>query len=419
MAFFFEKINFFKFHLFLVSLFIKEFSNKKKLDSYQKQSKKIITILVLDVDRFRGDIEIFSKDKNLRFLTISWSLLKYMLSCYIEEPTTSEKKLNNLGTGFRSKFRMSKPGSKIYKGRTEYRNFLANFLPLLFNKFRINVIMNSDFRYRREADICLVASKLGLSHICYYREALYISPAQYNSAVLRHKEYGYFTGKYIAVQNKVTKKMFLESGIATSHQIKIRGCPRMDNYIKKCPIIKKLNLKIKTKINRFLFLLILKGSSQTKSLYNVDFFKHCKKVISLICEFCKKHKDIRFVIKFKDAHLSQLEELKVLVKSINNGQIPEKIIFETDRMSAQKVILNSDVVVAMQSTIAIEAAISGLPVIMPHFNNLLKLKGMGEVLMYRKNHDLFDVPKNYSEFTKLLSYRLKNNYIENKITKKG
>ena len=228
------------------------------MDSYQKQSKKIITILVLDVDRFRGDIEIFSKDKNLRFLTISWSLLKYMLSCYIEEPTTSEKKLNNLGTGFRSKFRMSKPGSKIYKGRTEYRNFLANFLPLLFNKFRINVIMNSDFRYRREADICLVASKLGLSHICYYREALYISPAQYNSAVLRHKEYGYFTGKYIAVQNKVTKKMFLESGIATSHQIKIRGCPRMDNYIKKCPIIKKLNLKIKTKINRFLFLLILK-----------------------------------------------------------------------------------------------------------------------------------------------------------------
>ena len=108
-----------------------------------------------------------------------------------------------------------------------------------------------------------------------------------------------------------------------------------------------------------------------------------------------------------------------MVKSINNGQIPEKIIFETDRMSAQKVILNSDVVVAMQSTIAIEAAISGLPVIMPHFNNLLKLKGMGEVLMYRKNHDLFDVPKNYSEFTKLLSYRLKNNYIENKITKKG
>ena len=74
---------------------------------------------------------------------------------------------------------------------------------------------------------------------------------------------------------------------------------------------KELNLKIKTKINRFLFLLILKCFVLRRKVFiMLIFFKHCKKVISLICEFCKKHKDIRFVIKFKDAHLSQLEGTK-------------------------------------------------------------------------------------------------------------
>ena len=65
-----------------------------------------------------------------------------MLAFYVKEPTIFEKN-NDLGSGFRSKFRMAKTGSKIYDGRLSYQNILRKIIPKLYTKFGIMIIINT------------------------------------------------------------------------------------------------------------------------------------------------------------------------------------------------------------------------------------------------------------------------------------
>ena len=401
---------------FFISFFIKEFISNKR-DLFIKESSlsnNVTTVLILDINRFRGDVELLSKDNNIRFLTISWSILGCLLACFVKEPGKKEKENDDLSSGFRSTFRMSPKGSEIYVGREKYRKFLYQFLPILFKRLGVDLVMNSDHRYRREADICQTSSELGYHHICYYREALYTTPGNYHLAVLRHKEYGKFYGNMIAVQNKITKQMFVESNMTSPDKITIRGCPRMDDYIN---LIKKKN-KFNTNIIKQISFFSCPRGAQTMDVKTIDFFENSKQIIYEIGKYCKINNNLKFIIKMKDMHMSQLPTFKKIISEIFSDKIPNNIIFETGRMAAQKIILSSDIVISMQSTIALEASISGIPVILPHVRMIREVEGADQVLMYQEHRDLFDVPEDYSDLLNIIKYRLKNPTIEKSVMKK-
>jgi hypothetical protein len=76
-------------------------------------------------------------------------------------------------------------------------------------------------------------------------------------------------------------------------------------------------------------------------------------------------------------------------------------------------ILNSDVVIALQTSAALEAAIAGKPVIFPLFYNYKETKNFND-FSYRNQIDLFDVAESAEEMEALIIKTLENPRIDNK-----
>ena len=145
------------------------------------------TVLVLDWERFRGDLDVFSRAEDIRILCMSWSLLRHLLASFVHEPTLREKAAYPPGSSKRLAFAMAEPGSRTARERECYRSFLQRFLPCFLERLGVDLTMNSDYRFRREHDVIQVAAELGYPHICYFREAMYIVPAIYEKAVRRYQ----------------------------------------------------------------------------------------------------------------------------------------------------------------------------------------------------------------------------------------
>lgn len=379
--------------------------------SFERSARAKYTLLVLDYERFRGDVDIFSRAADMRVVTVSWNLLRYMLASYIYWPTSDEERSLHVGRMARTDFALARPGSKLYAGRERYRSFLRRFLPQLFDGLGIDVVMNSDFRYRREADLTRVANELGYPHICYHREAMYSVPSYYYLAVERHLIFAPFYGRIIAVQNAVTRKMFLESGMTEPDKIIIRGCPRMDDFLKKIQ-----TLSFSGKRTQQIAYFSAPSGAQRNDWSTVDFFSTSLAVVRTLVELAREDRSLRVVLKMKDMHIGQVGAMTAVINEVAGSEhgMPN-VVFETGRMAAHDVMLASDVVCAMQSTVALEAAIAGKPVILPHFRKLREEREADQVLMYQECRDLFDVPDDAEDLKRIIRRRLADPTVDEKI----
>lgn len=66
----------------------------------------------------------------------------------------------------------------------------------------------------------------------------------------------------------------------------------------------------------------------------------------------------------------------------------------------------------MQSTVVLEAAVAGKPVILPHFREMCEREGSEQVLMYQDYRDLFDVPDDAADLKRMVMERLANPQID-------
>lgn len=189
-----------------------------------------VTILILDALRFRGDVDILSKVPDLRILSVSWGLLRYLMAAYIYLPTNVEVAATTLN--MREEFAKAGPGSAIFSQREKSRDFLRKFLPHFLALLNVDVVLNSDNRYRREADFTRIAVELGYKHICSYREALFTVPAIYQLGLERNQALRPFYGNLISVQNEVTRQMMIEAKLTDPEKIIVSGCMRMDDFLK-------------------------------------------------------------------------------------------------------------------------------------------------------------------------------------------
>ncbi len=330
-------------------------------------------------------------------------------------PSDSEVAQLPKDTTARVEFHRAGTQSKIARQRERYRAFLRHFLPEFFGGLNIDIVMNSDFRYRREADLVRIASECGYGHICYYREALYIVPAHYTLAVQRHRAFAPFFGDVIAVQNEITKQMFLESGISTPDRIQVRGCPRMDGFAENVSLGQTNAKKRKKQIVYF----SCPRGAQLEDIRTFDFFSTTQQVVRALFELAKDDPDLHIVIKMKEMHISlQLDEMRQELHRIAGSEkgLPN-VEFETGRMAAHDLIRQSDIICAMQSTTVLEAAIAGKPVILPHFKEMREREGAGQVLMYQEYYGLFDVPDNSEHLKAIILDRLSRPKIKSVVMK--
>ena len=360
-----------------------------------------ITVLALDYERFRGDVDLFAADSGFRILIVSWNLLRHLLAAYVRPPTDAENLDRPGGRLPRVAFAEAPAGSALDLARQRFRAFLRRFLPAFLGGFGVDVVMNSDFRYRREMDFTRVAAELGIAHVCYYREAMYIVPANYHFAVERHRAFAPFRGTVIAVQNEITRRMFLEAGLAPQGRIAVRGCPRMDGYLQRIG-----NSHRQAPEAHQVAWFSSPSGVTLEDLSYFDLLTSSCSAVRALAELARDDPSLRVVLKMKDKHRGQLPRLREVVAEAGGGTPPANVEFVTERMAAHDVLLASRVVVCMQSTVVLEAAIAGLPVLLTHFRELRGRAGAGRALMYQECRAPFDVPEDAEDLKRLVVARL-------------
>jgi hypothetical protein len=300
-------------------------------------------------------------------------------------------------------------GSALGIGRELYRRFLRKLLPRLFEQNTIDVIVSSDLRFRRLADFASVASQLGYPHVCLYREAMFHVPAIFERGAERHKRLGSFTGDVIVVHNAITKEMLLSSGICDNKQIAVLGCPRADELLQ---LIANPDERPSNQIA--LFSAPFSVPYRDPAGFNLS--DAVLASVRAVVRFATSNPGVRVVIKMKDLHLKNGDrELYESVIRDTVGCMPANVEFVTDATAAHSVIVQSTLVVALQSTVVLEAAIAGKPVILPHFQWLQEREGAQRHLMFLDSHHLFDVPRTESEMEAMLSRRLREPTVSNEI----
>ena len=294
-------------------------------------------------------------------------------------------------------------------------DFSVEVLKHLLNMISISCITTVNNRYLDDYPWVLAFKRLGIPYVMLYREGLLNSKRVYDRSVYRNKRFVKFHGDKIIVQNLLTKEMFLESGIATKDQITICGSLRMDEFVNKIRSYPHAqNKRKKFTLFYFPYSAILFGKKLKQMVPNktsyIDIYGHSSGVWDgrktlfrdlheVILKMAKNNPDIDFVIKPKKEVVGAkswgfyeqvVSESKIDVNSLNNYNVDSDI-------DVHQLIIDSNVICALQSTTVIESALAGKKVIFPLFNNYMKTSFFVD-FGWKDDLHLFNVAKDRSEF---------------------
>lgn len=379
----------------LVIFIIKNFLIKKQKRTVLEN--KQINILFLTIEKFRKDHELLSKDNRINSSTISEVWLNIFFKIYY-----GKEKIERV---MRKSYSVNPPSFYLRK-REKYHLFLDKVIKSLIKEYKLDFIVSADVRYYSNVDWGMVAEKNNIKWIVFHRENLYACKEIYEKVKKRHMHWKNFPGSKIFVHNKLTKNMFLESSfIRDKKKIKVIGCKRMDNLYKK---IKDNNFST-TRDSVTLFSFRPKCTRFPESVFDET---HKKVVL-----FAIENPKINVVIKPKieiikktdwyDSFFKCLKGISVDLKSIKNLSI-------SPFADPHELIMRSLFTVGLNSSVVLESAITGIPVIIPYFNEMRTRKYKNKIY-FRDYLDCFDTPKSSDEFMKIMYLRLKKRNISKKI----
>jgi hypothetical protein len=130
-----------------------------------------------------------------------------------------------------------------------------------------------------------------------------------------------------------------------------------------------------------------------------------------IAALAQRRPDVDVIIKPKPDVLRDTRwhtELRdaFLYWGVNPDNLPPNLSVGS-KPDAQDLILRSSVVVALNSTTQLEAAVAGLPVVMPNFRALRESPFAASVI-FRDYSDLFDVPDTGEDLIEIIQARLQD-----------
>ncbi len=359
------------------------------------------TVLVLDATRFRGDPDLYSASGRLRFVTLNWEFLRALLMSFVDQAWTDEPdRIVGASISPRGIFHAASTDSDISRQRARYRSFLRRFIPLFFERVGVDVVITSDLRFRRQTDFCRVASALGYPYLLFQRESMFIVDSVFKLVVDRHRPMGLFWGDAIVVQNDVTKDLFLASDTCDESRIFVVGCARMDGLIGRLENEQNCTTRI---------IALFSAPDHVAGEFS-EIATVMAPMVRAAARVAKSDPTVQLRIKLKDFTKADRQRRRKAAyeNAIQSelGEIPLNITFVTERMAAHDLILSASVIIAMQSTVVLEAALTGKPVILPHFKFLREHPDASHYLMYLDLHDLFDVPEDEADLERILRERL-------------
>ena len=188
----------------------------------------------------------------------------------------------------------------------------------------------------------------------------------------------------------------------------------MDNFLQRLRVPR--TKRARPLVTIFSFKSFMRGIFGAKGYFPV--FRDSHGPIALLAQ---QHPEIDFLIKPKLGTVRNprfLPELDAAFRhwGVDPKRLPPNLRVDPT-LDAQEMILESSVVLALNSTTQLEAAVAGLPVIMPYFKDM-RGEAVGENIKFKEHTDLFDVPDTPEELMELVLRRLKDPVITPEVMEK-
>jgi hypothetical protein len=395
-------------HYYIAALILRVFIRERTINGKNKtiysKANDRLTILALDSDRYRGDLEMLASVSKFRVLTIrqKWQVL-FLGRIY--------SNINNVSL---DDYFGSISGDSIYKEVVLAKKFMQESLIQLLSIIKVDCITTVNYKYIEDLDWTIAAKNIGIPYIMLYRECLLQKGYRfYDEVVKRNLKYKFY-GSHIIVHNHTCKDAFLESNYCKEKDISVIGALRMDKYLN---ILKNRNSQTKRRKKQFVLFyfpydMSLFGKNGNppngyKYKYAYSIWRERKSLFRdvhvAIAELAVEHPEINFIIKPK--------EIMMNVRSwLFYEQVLDEIEFNKEKADnysvepyadVHELILNSDIICALQSSTAIESAISGKPVILPVFKNYRITENYKD-FTWRNHLDIFSVANNKSHLKEMI-----------------
>jgi len=389
---------------FVYSLIIKEWSSDGATIRPSKHAKNNkYTILILSSKAFRKDIECIVATNEFRVLRLPDHWQSRLIFQFY--PEVFQKYWVDVNPDY--------PDFKYKKERKELREFLQIFLNKLYKRIRINCVISPHPRYVADMDWGAVSTKLGVPHILITRDSQFASSPYLLNQMKQQFRNGFprFEGEYIIVQSELDKPVYIDSGYVKPEKISSLGRPRMDDFLRKAKENGSVTEKRRKKI------VFLPVRSKEKGIFEESkLLPYMNELHLFFVQFAIRHPEIDIVMKPKPKGLHRWEEedLNEAIKgsNIDIKRIPNLII--RGDIDIHSLFLKSDIVCGLNTSALLEAAVIGLPVIIPYFKDFQNTKH-DERVYYRDYYDLFDIAKDVNELESIVTYRLHNPAIDEEI----
>ncbi len=406
----------------LILLNIKEKNNAKNKRFFSNPSKKI-TILALDSNRYRGDLDVLSCNTGLRVLFMDQRPTGWLIKPFYIDLRESIEKYNN-----------AEKGSDYAIRHAKAYEFHRKFLNVFYRYVSIDCVTTLNYKYLWDYNWTKASENIGIPFIMLYRECLLSSDRLYDRIVINCKNFGKFHGSHIIVQNKKCKQVFIDSDFTSSDKISVVGALRMDKFIDDIGQnkYKEAGRNEQKKFIFFYFPYDISLFGRSKKAYPglAEKYKYHSKVWSkreeffidvhnVIIELAKEYPAIEFIIKPKKIMVESkswsfykdvIDRSKIDVKKLTNYKVDENI-------DTGIALISSDVVSVLQTSVLAEAALAGNRVIIPLFYDFLNTPYFND-FSWKRYIDLFDIATDKNEFKRLFEDILDNPIVSEDIQHK-
>jgi len=389
-----------KLYFLLKVLFTAMIKQYNEDGSYNRVVKKNlnskVTVLALNPDQFRGDLEVLAKEQDFNILRIHVGWERIVESAFYPPSANA--------------LHYYKPDGDevIIRAQKECREFLRNLLLYVYKKIPVDCIIISNVRFIEDLDWCFVSRELGVKVILMFREGLMMYERVYDSTVGRHTKFGKFQGDHIIAHNNVSKKMFIEAKFASPDSISVKGILRMDKYIKMIKSSEKMNASKKINLSRFKIVLFYFGYDKDNLGKETEFgysppgvpYEIYRDTNLALLYLAQDNPQIDIVLKPKPKDI-QSGQFKQLVEreGLNLSQIPNFSV-QPD-VNVHELILESDIIIGLQTTAILEAAIAKKCIILPFFKKFRESEWSAR-FGYRQYLDLFLVADDRNDLRHLI-----------------
>ena len=356
-----------------------------------------ITILALSGSRFRKDLDILAGTGEVRVLVIPQYWQTRIIYTFYPDGTD------------RAEIFRPDHGSRIAKRQRALHRLLRSVLRRVYSKLGVDAVIGAAFHYKEDVDFGAASQQIGTPYVVFHRECFVASKSLRQGSTQFFRRLNRFPGALIIVHNEHTRRVLMDAGVVKPEFIRALGTLRMDDYIRR--IVRTQTGPIEPRPRKLVtFFSFGEGYGQFGEMPMwsrdgkeglVQLFVRAHVEFALLAQ---RLREVDFVIKPKwGGNWVQRIHAALEIEGIEVSQIANlSVIADAD---AQSLILESNVIAAFGSTVILEAAVAGKPVVVPLFEEAAEPEFKDWMVIPDSNR-LFDVAISSSQFGDLIESRL-------------